>query len=176
HDGEILSALGRYAEFGQALRKWLEPAVERAPEHLAKRLAGSGGIRRGSSQGAPGRELLGGEITPPVIDDASQQSAWCSRVQLAEAAPYPAGRHATCPEQGIGDQFLFAAGEVVLERSSRRVRLGHDLSHPGSRHALAPDELRCAAHHALARRNDAGTRFVSGRHGSFHPPWAGFGP
>ena len=49
HDGETLSALGRYAEFGQALREGLEPAVERAPEHLAKRLAGSGGIRCGGS-------------------------------------------------------------------------------------------------------------------------------
>ena len=38
-------------------------------------------------------------------------------IQLAETSLYPPGRRVARPEQGIGDELLFAAGEVVLERS-----------------------------------------------------------
>src|SRR6185436_3667237 len=93
HDGEILRALEGDAEVDQTLRQRLEPTVEGTTEHLAELLAGGCRVRCGGNQGAPGRELLLGELTSPDVDDGSQQRARCSRRQLAKTSVYPAGRH-----------------------------------------------------------------------------------
>jgi hypothetical protein len=74
------------------------------------------------------------------------------RLNLAETPPYPLSDQVASPQQGIGDKFLFAAGKVVLQRTSWRIGLGHDLSHAGPRDALAADQIRRAPHHPLARR------------------------
>src|ERR1700736_591897 len=139
HHSEAVGALGGDAEIYETFGERFEPTVECTPEHLAKLIAGGCGVRSGGNQGATGRELFVGEIPSPGVDDGSQQGARRSRLQLAQTSLYPPGHHVAHPEQGVGDQFLFAAREVVLKRSAGRVRFGHDLSHPGPRHTLAPD-------------------------------------
>lgn len=135
------------------VRAWATGSFQVANAAAAAALVEPHGFRAVHSRGgdrAPRAVSQRPELVAPLAHHGGEQPARRRLGHLGDEPGDALGGVAVSPADGLVDQLFLATGEVVLERSARRLGVCGDIPHTGRGHPVAPDELGRAEDHALA--------------------------